>query len=354
MKKGVFISVSLTGIFLVATLIVACGGNGGGGTPKSSSAYAGSNMPSVIDSTSLGNFADMLGDVGNLMDWLGDPPVDWDATGSSSETESGEYSIDGSGGGTYSETYKSTYTTTTTQDGDVYTEENVTDSLWKGSFDSFVDSGNDWPYTLEGDGSFYVTQRNSYVFTYSEVVLMAPAGQQSGSNYVNYSGLTIRPEWASDVTFGVDGHIDQKYNEDLVADLCNSTLDADISYSETGSGFAAYYGLLNTKATMAYDGSTGDSTVTGSGTLCREGDEGGIPLNFYGGCVDFVIDALWEETNICDEGPSSSPDSGTLEISTMDANAKYDYGATSTPGCFKYLVDADNNGAYEYSAMVCD
>ena len=76
--KKVWLCLFVVAISLgVVAVMGGCDNGGGGGdVPKSSSAYAGSNMAAVIDSQSAWHFDGLLGDIGQIMSMVDEPPVD--------------------------------------------------------------------------------------------------------------------------------------------------------------------------------------------------------------------------------------------------------------------------------------
>ncbi|MBN2720371.1 MAG: hypothetical protein JXR72_04625 [Proteobacteria bacterium] len=369
MKK---FGVSFLVVLLALGLMVAFAGCGDdddddNGLPKSDAAYAGSNEPAYIGSDfgEYYGFALLDAFVG-FLESASYPPIGDLAEGSGSSSEF--YSNEGSGGGLFEESYESSEEMTEAG----YSWEGVYEAV----FSDYVDDGEAYPNILEGDGSIYAEMEESGIFTYYTNGL-EPLADGSGyplpeflMEYINYDDLSLARAYDSGATESYAGYLSQTHTADWETGLCDSSFEGDLSYSWASSEFAGYEGVLDSEGLMAYDGT--DTTFQAAGRYCIEGDF----MSYILGCMNFEVDVVWENEQFCaieefmyelrstgisaQQFPEEWPDSGTVTVDnrssdadTIFETAMYDFGATTEPGCYKYLVDADNEPGYEFSTEVC-
>ncbi|MBN2721126.1 MAG: hypothetical protein JXR72_08495 [Proteobacteria bacterium] len=369
--------VSLLVVFMALGLVVmfsGCGDDGDDGLPKSDAAYAGSNEPAYIGTE---NGASYDFDLEMISALLGlsehEPPFGpwdvWDVfpdAAEGSESEDYSYSNQGSGGGLF----EAAYTWDAKGDESEYSE----NEIFKATFSDYADSGDVPPYVMEGDGALYWKNEESGIFTEYGPREVGSLADGFGyplpevlSGYVNYADLSFIGAWDPDYTDSYAGWLSGTHTRDWETGLCDSVMKGDFSYSWATSTYQYYRGLLDSEMNMAFDGT--DTKIMGSGRYCNEGN---VQLISPIGCVNFDIDVVFEDDQICFiqeylNGVKQVslpfyfgyPDSGTVKVDnreseadTQYSTAMYDYGDTDGPDTFKYLLDAESDGSYEYSTYL--
>ena len=343
MKRSIFITTAILGTFLVATLMIACGGGGGSDSvPRSPAAYAGSSMPAFIDTTAYStDFEDLLGDLELAADFPPGGVQSLSTTGSM--TMSNDFTKEGSISGTHR--YTDSMKTTTGEDKH--------ETYWKSEevFSNYADSGDQLsPGVLTGEGSLY--------FEVIAIGTVDPEDNESltgdVSEHENYNSYRITvgdvaPWGYTPFEESKDGYITGEWMDDYVAVTWEEIQTANISYAYAISGQdPVYVGLLDASLTVSYNGTATDvSTFVGTGTLCTEGN---YAFSFYG-CVDFVIDVSYDgDVN----EPSGPPDSGTVIVSTVAATATYAFGTSgSNPTCIEYSVIEAGASSAVFTTLAC-
>jgi hypothetical protein len=306
------------------------------GLPKSNASYMGSNMPANIDSTTGPDYVDLYSQVFRTGDLI--PTSDSGSNQTSfNETKEGDIS----GTLTIEESYNDTWGPTGTSFTGTFTH----------VYDNWQDSGVESPYIMKGSGTEFFEYAYSEDYDGVETEEPTPTGDGGGigtrlgsdfMTYANYgdfaeSSADPYPYWPGpidELTSGW-GSLKSSYLESPRGWSKNQ--DANLAYSNFID--EEYFGLFNSTAAAGYDGSI--TTLVAAGGRCEEG---------YGieGCLDHEMDLLWHGDV---EHPSVWPDEGTMNISTEEASAMYDYSAYAGT-CALYSLDSDNDGAYEFSIPV--
>jgi len=317
MKWGTWFVVLLMSTGLVM-LMVACGGGGGGSSlPQSSAAYLGAGMPSVIDSTTAFDYAD-------LPQWIWEDLQEEFDDWSPFTGPSGEERVDGSIDGYYIDSwnYSSGGTTTTWFDT----------ILEKRNYNNYANSTG----ILRGEGSYYWKYEGSGT-TDGLVGDLMTVGSNLSEDWLYHLNLNDHMESTASWAERTSGWISVNGSVDYEADTWVEEGGANYSYSDLDDDYD--YGLLDTMFDAAYDGTT--STLTGSGTYCEEGSE-----TYYNGCFDWSMDLTFD----CDvEDVDCSPE-GNVTVSNDTVLAEFDWDGS---WCFDYSVDIGKNGSIESTKYLC-
>ena len=213
--------------------------------------------------------------------------------------------------------------------------------MYKGTYSDYADSGDTLDGVLAGSGSWEYRYRNTNL--YDGVPDPQGVGAWLSGTHMDHTNYSAFMESTDSYKESYSGYMSGNDTDDPDG-FWTMSQAANIAFNNLSSEY--YVGLLNYSANAAWDGS--ESTYVASGTLCAEG---GAEVNLDG-CVDFDFDLTFDWD--IEEGWSGYPVSGTVTLSTVDATVMYDYGYSSSTDCFLFLVDADNNSAYEYTSLECN
>jgi len=346
-KFGIGTLVLVLGVGMI--ILAGCGGSDGGaagGLPQSAASYMGSNMPANIDSNTGSNYSNFYNQVLNQGGVV-----------RTNDSGSQEILINEAKEGDISGTYTFTHSMDLTYGPTGGSHTGITTVM----YDNWEDSGNEDPHIVRGSGSFFhqLVERQNYDGVEPDSVEpegLARAGSSSGigtylgseamiyENYSDFAQSSADPYPNGDFPFDelTAGWASWNYSESGKTGVWSRNLDANIAYNNFYD--EEYSALLNATATAGYDGSV--TTLVAAGRFCEEGI--GI-----GGCLDYEIDLQWDG----DEDPAQTdvmPDDGTINISTVDAKAMFDFSYTSDPLCYLLSVDADNDSAYEFTVVECE
>jgi hypothetical protein len=339
-KLGMCTLILMVGVGMI--VMGGCSDSATSSLPKSNASYMGSNMPANIDSTTGPDYVDLYDKV---LDGGGAVPTSDSGAHQMSYNNTQEGDISGTWTVNYSinNTWGPTGTSDFGSGSDVY--------------DNWQDSGVENPYIMRGSGSHYYEYAHNQNYDGVEPEEPTPAGNGNGGSGVgtylgedemfheNFSDFAESsadplPDFFKDPFDELTaGWASLKYSYLESPRGWNVNQDANIAYNNFTD--EEYFGLLNASAAADYDGSV--TTLAGAGELCEEG----IPLGIEG-CLDYEMDLLWHGDA---EETSALPDEGTMNISTEEASAMYDYSAYAGT-CALYSLDSDNDGAYEFSIPV--
>lgn len=317
--------------FGVVTVMSGCFGddddNGNGVSdelPQSTSSYAGSSNPALIDSSTAVDFLQLPAGFESITEIISS--LDFLAVMETTEVIEGNISGTATFWG--------------------YMDTLISDTLDSGRFIesiTFEDFADTTEGTLVASGRVWFEGR--YEVTYDgEPVEAEGVGSMLTSSellHMDFDAFSYSTDTANEER---SGYMTMEENESYVDSTWDMTYTADVAMADY-AGTPAYVGIFGADSTLAWEGSTTDFIATG--TICAEGN-----LDFpVLGCVAFSIDYFWAENTEGDMG-TTFPAGGAMEISayagtTLEATALFEFASSaSDPNCFLLYVDSDASGSY--------
>ena len=325
-KAGILMLVVLISLGIIVVM-GGCGGGGSSSLPKSSPSYAGSNLPAVIDSTTVADFFMVPWDLEGVMEEVSLDEV----------VDSEEGTVYGSYNGSYTYWYKAEEWITDTKDSFRLRIEETFDDYW--------DDGT----TLEGlyraDGGLYMEETGE--IRYSGELTPEGIGEELGMSMMyhqNFSDLYFSDESNEQERSGWST-VEANAEDELFIGPWDFGLGADIAFYDYDEDF--FLALLDAEADLAWDGTF--TTYVGEGTVCVEGNAE-YPVI---GCFDVAFDMTWDENG---EGApvEDYPIDGWMEVSTLGASAMFAYGTSpSDETCVTISVDENGDEVYDWVAELC-